>query len=517
LPAFLTRILLISSLVLAGCASIPQDFEQQTSYSWAAPEETAMGAFFEQFTPADPTLSGVRLISDPREAFLARYGFAGQAQKTLDLQYYLWKGDNTGRLLLYRAFQVADRGVKVRILIDDIYHSGRDHNYAVIDLHPNVQIRVFNPIGNRGVAKNINYAVNKSRLNYRMHNKIFLVDGAVAILGGRNIGDDYFGINPSLNFADLDVLAVGPVAREAGESFDTYWNSPYAVPIEALLDEPPPEYSLREMRAELESELESFFGEIPYAMPAHGAELEEILTELANELTWAPVEIIIDPLDRFEGGETSAFVILGEQLLDDLENEVIIQTAYLIPDEEGIEAIRKQTAQGKTFRIMTNSLLSNNHISVHAFYMKHRKALLEAGVELYEFRADNALIEHYKAMDADNLISESHAGMHTKAFVVDGKISMIGSYNMDPRSRIWNSEIGLLIHSEEFAAKVLEDMNVEFEPENAFRLDLDEQGKLFWTGTGPDGEETWTHDPGASSWKRMTARIISWLPIENEL
>lgn len=436
--AFRHGLILLCVLILAGCASIPEDFEQQPAYAWTHPEETAMGTFFAAFQPDDPGLSGVRLIAAPNEAFLARFGFAGLAEKTLDLQYYLWKGDTTGRLLLHQVLAAADRGVKVRILIDDIFHSGRDVGYATIDLHPNVQVRVFNPMGNRGFAKNLNYLANKSSLNYRMHNKIFLVDNAVAVLGGRNIGDDYFGIDPKLNFHDLDVLAVGPAAQEAGQAYDMYWNSRNAVPITVIHEQPLSPTALGDLRADLADSLNDELQEVPYMVPSTVAEAEAVLTELVEELTWAKTEIIVDPLDRFDGGHESEFVKLGNRLAADLESEVVIQTAYLIPTEEGIETIAE-------------------------------------------------------------------------------RIAIIGSYNMDPRSRIWNSEIGLLVHSEEFAARVLVEMEEEFSPENSYRLSLNDKGKLRWTAEGPDGPETWKGDPGASVWKRMTARIISWLPIENEL
>jgi putative cardiolipin synthase len=460
-----------------------------------------MGRYFDRINPDPRRLTGVRTLSDPRTAFRARFAFAAQARKTLDLQYYLWKGDTTGQLLLWQALRAADRGVQVRILIDDIYHSGRDIAYAAIDQHPNVQVRVFNPIGNRGWTKNLNYVFNKSQLNYRMHNKIFLVDNAVAVLGGRNIGDDYFGIDPKLNFHDLDVLAVGAAARQAGEAYDLYWNSPWA--------------ALEQLRRAIEEDLAEIIEQVPYRVPMGEPELIEALEQLRSELFWAEAEVIVDPLDRFEGGAESAFVKLGERLTAELSEEVVIQTAYLIPTEEGIADIRRLTGQGVRFRVMTNSLLSNNHLSVHGHYAKHRKALLEAGAELYELRADTALLEYYK--QSESRIASSHSGLHTKAFVVDGRIAMIGSYNMDPRSRIWNSEIGLLVHSPEFAASVLADMNEEFEPGNAYRLSLDEDGKLLWTIEGADGTQTWRKDPEASWGKRASARMMGWLPIEKEL
>ncbi len=494
---------------------MPENFEQEPSSTWQRPETTTLGAFFNARQPEGSELSGVRLISQPREAFRARYALAGQAEHTLDLQYYLWKGDTTGRLLLHQVFQAADRGVTVRLLIDDIFHRGRDVSYAAIDQHPNVQVRVFNPMGNRGLAKQANFMVHKSKLNHRMHNKIFLADNAVAIIGGRNIGDDYFGIDPKLNFLDLDVLAVGPAAQQAGEAYDLYWNSTKAVPIRALLDKPPPPEALAEMREELELNLGDVLDKMPYRVPLKDHELQEALLSLAEELSWVEAEIIVDPLDRFDGREVSKFVLLGERMAEKVEKEMVIQTAYLIPTSEGIDVIRKLTERGIRVRVMTNSLQSNNHISVHAHYMKYRKALIEAGAELYELRADNRLIEYYK--QTDSRVADAHAGMHTKSFVVDDDISLIGSYNLDPRSRIWNSEIGLLITGEAFTQRVLESMNEVFEPQNSYRLTLNEKGKLIWSGEGPSGTEVWTHDPGAGWWRRALARMISWLPIENEL
>jgi putative cardiolipin synthase len=198
-----------------------------------------------------------------------------------------------------------------------------------------------------------------------------------------------------------------------------------------------------------------------------------------------------------------------------VQDEVIVQTAYLIPTDEGIANIRALTDRGVRFRILTNSLMSNNHISVHAHYMKYRKPLIEAGVELYELRADNELLEYYK--EVESKVADSHAGLHTKAFVVDGATAMIGSYNMDPRSRIWNSEIGLLVHNPDFAGLVRADMLEEFEPGNAYRVSLNEKGKIEWTIDGPDGKEVFSKEPGASVWRRMLARLISWIPIENQL
>jgi putative cardiolipin synthase len=501
-------------LALSACASIPRDFEQVASHSWQQPEHTPLGAFFDEYAPADRSLSGVRLLSHPREAFRARFGTAALAEKSLDLQYYLWKDDLTGQLLLFRALEAADRGVHVRILIDDIYHSGRDNNYAAMDSHSNLEVRVYNPMGNRGAGRGANLVYHKGTLDHRMHNKIFLADGAVAVLGGRNIGDDYFGVDPELNFRDLDVLAVGPAAKEAGGAFDKYWNSPAAVPIDVLLKDPVPEDALERGREELRASLDEMDA-LPYTVPKDPDETRRVLRELASELLWVKTEIIIDSLERFESGSESAFVELTDRMIESAEREFVIETAYLIPTEEGIAKAAELTENGVRMRILTNSMQSNNHLTVHAHYKKYRKRIIEAGVELYELRPDPEILEHYKKVESR--VAESHAGLHAKAFVVDGHLSMIGSYNMDPRSRIWNSEIGLLIDSEEFAATVLESMEADFHPANSYRVTLDEKRNLVWTAQGPDGPVVWLKEPGTSAWQRFKMRFMSWIPMEKEL
>jgi putative cardiolipin synthase len=501
-------------LALTACASVPRDFEQVPSHAWQHPQQTPLGAFFEEYAPADSSLSGVRLLADPKEAFRARFGAANLAQKSLDMQYYLWKGDLTGSLLLYRALQAADRGVHVRILIDDIYHTGRDKNYATIDTHPNMEIRVYNPMGSRGAGKAANLVYHKGTLDHRMHNKIFLVDSAVAVLGGRNIGDDYFGVDPELNFRDLDVLAVGPAAKEAGEAFDTYWNSPAAVPIDVLLKEPVDDAALERSREELKASLEELDA-LPYTVPKDAEEIRANLERVAEELVWAKTEIVIDSLERFEDGSESAFVELTNKLAESAESEFVIETAYLIPTDEGIAKAANMTERGVRVRILTNSMQSNNHLSVHAHYKKYRKRMIEAGIELHELRPDPEILEHYKQVESR--VAESHAGLHTKAFVVDRRLSMIGSYNMDPRSRIWNSEIALLIDSEEFAETVLAIMETDLDPTNSYQVTLDEKGNLVWTAKGPDGPVVWNKEPGTTAWQRFKLRFMSWIPMEKEL
>jgi len=501
-------------LFIGGCASLPDDLQQVPSEGWAYPEETMLGAFIAETAPQDKSLSGVELLADPSEAFSTRFAIATFAEKTLDMQYYLWKGDLAGQLLMWRALEAADRGVRVRFLIDDIFHSMPDDIYALLDTHPNFELRVFNPMANRGAARNLNYLVNKRKLNHRMHNKIFLADNAVAVLGGRNIGNDYFGIDTKANFFDLDVLTVGQGAREAGAAFDEYWNSRHAVPISVLHNRVYTGEELEAGRQRLQDSLLQLDA-LPFVLAMEKDETLEKLESWRDQLSWTEAHVVVDPLERFEGQGESAIVKFAEEHIANIDSEFVVESAYLIPSKNGIAHIKNEVDRGIRIRLLTNSLMSNNHITAHSGYMKYRKAMLEAGAELHELRADAALREHFKIHEDDG---EVPAGIHTKAFVIDGEQALIGSFNFDPRSRDLNSEIGLVISDAEFAREVLDQMDQDFHPDNSYRLYLNESGKIRWEQKNPDGSVTiHKHDPGASIWRRMGARMLSWLPIEKEL
>ena len=305
---------------------------------------------------------------------------AALATTSLDVQYYLWRGDNSGLALTHEVLQAADRGVRVRILLDDIYHSGRDSAYQTLDAHPNVEVRLFNPMGNRGAAKQVNYAFKKSTFNYRMHNKIFLVDGVAAVLGGRNIGDEYFGQDPSFNFQDMDAIALGDVAAEAGRAFDLFWNAELAFPVEALNSNPEamPTTTQTAILADARQRV------TPAGEVDNAAATAAWLSGLSRELLWTDARIIVDRPDRSTEQPDSAFLALIDDPSLRPEKSMVIQTAYLIPNGPTMGNIEAMGATGASIKILTNSALSNNHNSVHAFYVPYRKRLIEAGVDLYE-------------------------------------------------------------------------------------------------------------------------------------
>ncbi|MCH1493181.1 MAG: phospholipase D family protein [Luminiphilus sp.] len=499
-------LVLLFTILLAGCAAAPQMADKPASYfDDGGSVGTPLAALVGQHAG-----SGVSLLADPDDALQSRLHLAALAGVSLDLQYYLWQGDDSGMALTHEVLLAADRGVRVRILLDDIYHSGRDSAYQTLDAHPNVEVRLFNPMGNRGAAKTGNYALNKSTLNYRMHNKIFLVDGVAAVMGGRNIGDEYFGRNPSFNFQDMDAIAVGPVAAEAGSAFDLFWNAGLSIPVSALgkgvtdIADPTQLAQLADARERIRP-----VGE-------RGEDNRQVtqrwLESLTQDLHWTDARIIVDRPDRGNDYPDSAFTTFSQDPEARPEASVVIQTAYLIPNGPTLGNLQSFSADGVTIRILTNSAESTNHNSVHAYYAPYRKKLLAAGVELYEVQGSGALAAYL-----DRTGEDAHAGLHTKAMVIDERISVIGSYNMDPRSRVWNSEIALVVEDPDFAAEVLREMDRDFSADAAWQLSLDDSEALVWSGRS-EGE--WIQvfkDPGSSWWDRFLWRIMRVLPLENEL
>jgi putative cardiolipin synthase len=341
-----------------------------------------------------------------------------------------------------------------------------------------------------------------------MHNKIFLVDGVAAILGGRNIGNEYCGQDLSFNFQDMDAIALGEVAAEAGEAFDLFWNAELAFPV-AALNSNPEEMPTAVQTATLAQARERV---TPAGEEDNAAATEAWLSALSTGLLWTNARVIVDRPDRGNEQADSAFMTLLQDPSLRPTQSLVIQTAYLIPNGPTMGNIEAIGAEGTNMKILTNSAQSNNHSSVHAFYAPYRKRLIEAGVDLYELQGSGSLANYL-----DRVGEDGRAGLHTKAMVFDERVSIIGSYNMDPRSRVWNSEIALVVDDPGFAAEVLEEMERDFTPDAAWRLSLDENGKLLWTGE-PDGEAVELgKDPGSTWWNRFVWGLMRLFPLENEL
>ena len=421
------------------------------------------------------------------------------AASSLDVLYYLWYGHPSGRLLLQRVIDAADHGVKVRLLVDDLMQLGSDKALVAIDSHPNIRLRLFNPKRQRKTGMVFDFLTHFSRMNSRMHNKLIVADNRAMILGGRNIGDYYFGLNKKYNFHDLDVLGFGPVARQGSELFDHYWNSNWVVPASEL-SESMTEQELIERRSKLKETLNS--EKSLQQFPIEPRDWTESLNDLLPNLHFGSSEIIFDHLENEE---------LVEGMKDPLgkmfgaaEMDIRIVNAYIIPGQDFIDKMKQATGKGIEVRILTNSLASHDVPAVNSHYKKWRKPIIQTGAELYELRSDPTIKAR---VDTEPVVS-NFIGLHTKSTVVDGHRVYIGSMNFDPRSLEINTEMGIIIDSMSLGSEMIRLAERDMAPENAWQVKLDEKGDLIWVNS----DETVTHQPARNFWQRIMDGLFKILP-----
>ena len=394
--------------------------------------------------------------------------------------------------------------------MDDLNLQGRDAVVAALDAHPNIEIRLFNPFAHRS-SHLLDFIVDFDRVNHRMHNKLFVMDNAVAIVGGRNIGNHYFEVDQQVNFRDMDVIAGGPVVREASGVFDHFWNSDWAVPIRAVVDRPATEADLQEA---VQTSRQLVAQEpYPYPLDQDVATLKSELTAIFDRFIWAPGHMIFDdPNEIAKYGRTTTMTEGFYRRIGRLDSELLIEVPYLVVRKPGLEAVKRLRDRGVRIRILTNSLASNDVLAAHAGHAEHRDELIAAGVELYELRAEPAVKKR-----TFFLSGSGRSTLHAKVMVFDRKDVFIGSLNLDPRSGDINTEAGLYIESPELAAQVIAYMDEGVLPENAYRVLLDADGDLYWV-TETDGKtERYDHDPNSTAWQRAKVRFIRMLPVMNQL
>jgi len=416
-----------------------------------------------------------------------------------------------------RLLQAAGRGVRVRVLLDDIHTRGKDFNIALVDAHPNVEVRLFNPFANRS-RRGLEFLTSMSRVNHRMHNKLFLMDNALAVVGGRNIGDHYFGVNTTTNFRDLDLLAVGPIVPRLSASFDEFWNSDWAMPVAAFLEEPPRKIQVDEAVARLCAWMEQQTG-FPYPIENTQDEIVERLQQARGRFIWGPAEVLSDTPHKV--GSDGSYQGIAPTLAanaGDLREELLIESAYFVPGKEGVEGLSALVARGVRVRVLTNSLASNDVVPAHAGYARNREGLLAGGVDLHELRPDAGSVRNGWSLHG----SSSAASLHTKAVVFDREKVFIGTYNLDPRSRSINTEIALLVESPELAEQVVAFMDSGARPDNSYRVVLEEDAMdaaaaLTWTAEDGGRKVRYDSDPEVGFWRRLSADFLSLLPMESQL
>lgn len=505
----------IVTLMSAGCTTPRLDAPRPFSEAWPRPEETALGHGFAQQIALHPGQAGVYPLVSGMEAFSVRASLAESAERTLDLQYFIAREDTTTQLLLYRVLRAAHRGVRVRVLIDDLDAAGKDFDLATFSAHPNIEVRVFNPFASRGslgLSHLLEFLGDPARLNRRMHNKLWIADNAIAIVGGRNLGDEYFDAHGEVNFADLDILSAGPVVRNISRSFDDYWNSEWAVPIEAFIGTPPGAGQLAAFERVLEARLESF-RDTDYARILRETGLGLRLRSGQLPLIPADAIALYDPPAKISGSGADAaprqiFASRMRPIVDAAQREVILISPYFIPSEEGISVLAALARRGVRVRILTNSLASTDYVPLaYAGYARLRARLLAAGLELYEMRP-----EPRDAGGSRRPGASSGAYLHTKAIVVDRRHVVIGSMNLDPRSRLHNTEVALLLESPQLGTRLGTLFDDAVRPARAFRVALarpaGEPAQLVWITEEAGKEARYDREPLTGFWRRLLSKLL---------
>ncbi|HEX5055400.1 MAG TPA: phospholipase D family protein [Gammaproteobacteria bacterium] len=466
----------------------------------------------ERAEASHPGVSAFRLVVDGPEAFMLRVRSAVLAARSIDVQTYLWHEDDTGIYLANTLLEAADRGVKVRLLLDDMDGRALNEGLAALAAHPNIHVRTFNPFRSRsGMLGLVGESMaNFKRVNRRMHNKSWIVDNRIAVTGGRNIGDEYFGASDEMNFFDLDFAMIGPVVREASDVFDRYWNSPYAYPMEVLDPASVSREALKRLRTEY-TERSKAVAQSRYAAALRMDDVIKLLIEGHWPMEWASRYLFVadDPskvvMDRKDAQRTQVGAAL-RTVMNELKNELTIVSPYFIPGKRLTEQLVASVREGKRVSVLTNSLAANDVAAVHGGYSRYRKPLLAGGVELWELKpqADGQV--------RSSLFGSSGASLHTKALLMDGNIAFVGSYNLDPRSTWLNCEQGVMVENPKLAAQ-LESIFADYSAgDHAWKLSLNKHG-LNWD----DGNKRFDSDPQASLGRRFKAWMARVFHLEAQL
>jgi len=475
-----------------------------------AEAETAIDRTVAPLTAARPGQTGMVILGDNLDAFAVRAMTARAAGRSLDLQYYIWHDDFTGNMLHNEVLRAADRGVRVRLLLDDMNVHGSHSVLAALDSHPLIEVRLFNPTRAREgtVVRGVELLLRFLSLNRRMHNKIWLADGRVAVVGGRNVGDEYFDAATDVNFMDTDVAIVGPAARQAEAVFDAYWNSVSAIPLAALVEPAPGR--LERVRESLDAGLLSTRAG-PYLERLGSSEQVRQLLQGQREVFWTEHAMLAsDPPEKAEGAtpEPDWMTPILASRMGAATRDLKVISPYFVPGEAGVEWFAGMRRRGVEVSILTNSLAANDVLAVHGGYAGYRVPLLRAGVELFELKPHGAV--------NTSLFGSSGASLHTKAYVADGKHGFIGSFNLDPRSMNLNTEMGLLFEHPAAAAELEALYATKTSAETSYRLSL-EAGALRWHDDAAQPPATWDREPEAGLWQRTAARVIGWMPVESQL
>jgi cardiolipin synthase C len=549
------RPLLVLLLVLVnGCAAIPYDYPHSVSSALYRPEVTSLGKKIQAQAVNHPGASGFYLLPTGVDAFSARALMIDRAEKTLDLQYYIFHDDLTGKFVYDRLMAAADRGVRVRLLLDDWHQTPEtDWLLATLASHPNIEVRLFNPFGTQRrtlLARALKMGFGPNRLRGRMHNKAFIADNTVAIVGGRNIGAEYFGVGDEFNFYDVDIMAMGPITREVSAIFDDYWNCVLAVPISAFVSRRPDADDLQGLRRDLEAQRECL-KKSTYWLKVQESELLKQIDAGQVPLVWGQGEVLSDyPLKCIDPDDSRQTVKMTQKLkgiLEEAQSELLMVTPYFVPGQAGMRLFRKMRGRNLTIKIITNSFLSTDAPLAQIGYMRYRHGLLRMGVELYEIKPTMVQLQHdqdHRQFAGDfrrlcgafiqgggSLIQRgasriqiggssaqfggsSRGSLHAKTFVLDRQTVFVGSFNFDPRSMRLDTQNGIVIRSPELGDQAACLFAKGISPALTYRVTLVGGDDLVWVGEEDGKEVRYYQEPMSRFLPRLSLRGLSWLTPE---
>ncbi len=513
------------ALLVGACATVPgADYPRTESVALARPAQTTLGRTAAARAGAHPGISGFKLLPRGTDGYALRAQMADRAERTLDLQYFVIQNDDSGYLLMDALLRAAKRGVRVRLLVDDPQARGQEAQIAALAAQPNIAVRLYNPLFYRGQLPALRWmeiALSAQRLNHRMHNKLFVVDNAVALAGGRNVGDGYFESGKDLQFGDYDVFALGPVVQKLSQTFDEYWNCDLSIPVQALFGATPPAADVATFEADLAAHRDAMRTSDLVKRAKTGQPLAALMAP--DGLTWASAEVIYDSPDKaeVENGDAPG-VLLRRRLIraaKAVHKELVIVSPYFVPGKPGERMLKELRERGVSVRILTNSLASTDEPIVHAGYQHYRVPLLEEGCELYEVKPLPG-----KPQPRGGELKSPSAGqfaLHAKVFVFDRQRIFVGSANFDRRSLHVNTEIGLLIDSPILARQVVERFDTIAQPANSYVVALadpdDPLHRLTWTSEEKGRETVSSTEPGKDRLRDLKADLLSLLPLDDLL
>ena len=499
--------LFATALALQGCAQLPPQTDRTVSVALQDTGGTRLGRIVEPLARAHPGKSGVIALPQGMDAFAARSRLADVAERSLDVQYYIWHDDISGGLLLDALRRAADRGVRVRLLLDDNNTSELEPVLLELVEHRNIEVRLFNPFRVRGLRA-LDYLTDFARVNRRMHNKSFTADNQVTIVGGRNVGDEYFGVGEELQFVDLDVMAIGQVVHDVSRDFDRYWASESAYPADRVLQAQrghPSVLHAAPVRAAPSTTTRAYLD----ALARQPFVKEMLAAQLSFE--WAVVHMVSDDPSKGEGLASNDELLWPRLLrvLPPAKNELELVSPYFVPGDSGVEHFAALARRGVKVTILTNSLEATDVIAVHSGYAKRRKPLLEAGITLLEIKR-NASTPASRGLTTG---STSASSLHAKTFSIDRLVLFVGSFNFDPRSEHLNTEMGFVIECAAMASTISDAIRGPLAA-RSYRVELGPEGALQWVERTDGKDLVWNDEPGAGFWRRLGVSLMSLLPIE---